>query len=153
MAFATTLATLAAAAAAPAPVPATEFNGFSTTTVEIQSRLGRARFAAYLAVTPAQQERGLMFVKELPAGTGMLFPQPTPRIMTMWMKNTLIALDMVFIAADGHVACVQRHAVPQSLDIISCDVPVWAVLELADGRTQEFGIEVGDRVLRPTYPH
>jgi uncharacterized protein len=140
-------AVLAASACAEAAAP--PLRGFGQSTLDIETRAGTRHFAIYLAVTPVQQERGLMFVRDLPSGTGMLFPLRAPGVMTMWMKNTLIWLDMLFIDAEGRVACVRRRAVPLSLDLISCDTPVSEVLEIGGGEAEKFGIEVGDRVRHP----
>jgi uncharacterized membrane protein (UPF0127 family) len=104
------------------------------------------RFDVWLARTPGQQERGLMFVKQLPSGTGMLFVEEPPRVMSMWMKNTLIPLDMLFIDIDGTILYIRERAVPQSLAIIGYAKAVRAVLELRGGETAAKGIRVGDRI-------
>jgi uncharacterized membrane protein (UPF0127 family) len=127
-------------------------SGFARSTLEIRSRAGRHWLKVYLAQSNEQQMQGLMFVRDLPADEGMLFPLATPRIMTMWMKNTLIPLDMLFIDASGRVACVRVKAVPQSLDLISCDKPVKAVLEIGGGQAAARGLAVGDSVLIPGDP-
>jgi uncharacterized membrane protein (UPF0127 family) len=120
--------------------------GFAHSLLEVRSRQGRQWFKIYLARTPQQQERGLMFVRQLPEDTGMLFPQTTPRPMTMWMKNTLISLDMLFIDAQGKIVCLREHAAPQSLDLIDCPAPVQAVLEINAGQAAKRGIRMGDSV-------
>jgi uncharacterized membrane protein (UPF0127 family) len=127
--------------------------GFARSTLEIRSQGGRHWLKIYLAQSNEQQMQGLMFVRELPADEGMLFPLETPRIMTMWMKNTLIPLDMLFIDAKGRVVCVRAKAVPQSLDLISCDKPVKAVLEIGGGQAAARGIAVGDSVVHPSIGH
>lgn len=138
---------VAAVAAADAPP---SLAGFGRSNLEIRSQGGRHWLKIYLAVTEAQHEQGLMFVRALPADEGMLFPLPVPRTMTMWMKNTLIPLDMLFIDARGRVVCVREKAVPQSLDLISCDKPVKAVLEIAGGQAAARGLAVGDTVIHAT---
>ena len=146
------LATLAALQ--PPPLRAGEpptLSGFARSTLEIRSQGGRHWLKIYLAQTEAQQEQGLMFVRELPADEGMLFPLPSPRVMTMWMKNTLIPLDMLFIDARGRVVCVRAKAVPESLDLISCDKPVKAVLEIGGGQAAARGLAIGDTVVHPTF--
>jgi uncharacterized membrane protein (UPF0127 family) len=135
-----TLASVSAAGAAD-PLP-----GFARATVEVRSSQGRQWFKVYLARTPQQQERGLMFVQQLPEDTGMLFPQQPPRLMSMWMKNTLISLDMLFIDRRGRIVCLHEHAAPQSLDIIDCPVAVQAVLEINAGQAASRGIRRGDSV-------
>ena len=122
---------------------------FQRSTLEIQSAQGRQVFQIRIASSSAQQERGLMFETRLPADEGMLFPQPEPRIVSMWMKNTYIPLDMLFIDARGHVACLLANTKPQSLDILSCPKPVVAVLEIGGGESAERGIRVGDAVSNP----
>jgi uncharacterized membrane protein (UPF0127 family) len=122
--------------------------GFARSTLEIRSHGGRHWFKIYLAQTNEQQMQGLMFVRDLPADQGMLFPLDMPRVMTMWMKNTLIPLDMLFIDDTNHVVCVRAKAVPQSLDLISCDKPVKSVLEIGGGQAAARGLAVGDSVVQ-----
>lgn len=101
----------------------------------------------WLADTPERQEQGLMFLTELPSGYGMLFPLGTPRVMTMWMKNTYVSLDMVFIGADGKVLRIARDTTPLSTDIISSGVPIGAVLEIRAGESRRLGFREGSRIL------
>jgi uncharacterized membrane protein (UPF0127 family) len=79
----------------------------------------------------------------------MLFPEPRPRVASMWMKNTFIPLDMLFIRPDGRVAAIFRNTVPHSLATISAGEPVSAVLEIRGGEADRRGIRVGDRVSSP----
>lgn len=127
---------------APAPL-----DTFPKSTLEIRSHAGRHWLKIWMAETNAQQMQGLMFVRKLPADQGMLFPLPQPRVMTMWMKNTLIPLDMLFIDHKGRIVCLRERAQPESLDLISCDQPVKAVLEIAGGQAAVRGIKVGDTVV------
>ena len=115
--------------------------------IEIRSGDGRQWFNIRIADTSARQERGLMFVRNLPADEGMLFPQKKPQPMAMWMKNTLIPLDMLFIDSRGRIVCLIEHAKPQSLEILSCEQPVRAVLEIAGGEAARRAIRIGDRVV------
>ena len=92
-----------------------------------------------------------MFVTRLPADEGMLFPQRQPQIMSMWMKNTYIPLDMLFIDRRGRIVCLLANTRPQSLAILTCDKPVKAVLEIGGGESAERGIRVGDRVIHATF--
>ena len=87
-----------------------------------------------------------MFVRDLPAAQGMLFPQPSPQVANFWMKNTYIPLDMVFVGADGRIAKIIANAHPFSLDLLSSDVPVIAVLEIRGGEAHQLALNVGDRV-------
>lgn len=92
-----------------------------------------------------------MYVTRLPADEGMLFPQQQPRVMSMWMKNTYIPLDMLFIDSRGRIVCLLANTRPQSLDILSCPKPAKAVLEIGGGEAAERGIRVGDRVIHATF--
>lgn len=119
---------------------------FPRTTLDIVARGHHDRFEVWIANTPLRQEQGLMFVRDLPASQGMLFPQDSPQVAHFWMKNTYIPLDMVFVGADGRIAKIIANARPFSLDVLSSDVPVIAVLEIAGGEAKQLGIGVGDRV-------
>ena len=92
-----------------------------------------------------------MFVTHLPIEEGMLFPEDKPRIMTMWMKNTLIPLDMLFIDTHGKILCLLQNTQPESLETLSCDKPVKAVLEIGGGEARRRGIKVGDTVVHATF--
>jgi uncharacterized membrane protein (UPF0127 family) len=100
-------------------------------------------------LTGEQQRRGLMFVRDLPAFTGMLFAYPEPGPRSMWMKNTFIPLDILFVRADGAVSSVARQTEPQSLRSIASIEPVTYVLELSAGITESLGIDEQSRVLLP----
>lgn len=104
-------------------------------------------FTVEVATTEQQQDTGLMFRKSVPADTGMLFPWPQPQISEMWMKNTIVPLDMVFIGQDGTVKAIAEDTVPYSLRVISSGVPVVATLELQAGITAKDDINVGDKVI------
>jgi len=108
-------------------------------------------FNIRVANSAARQERGLMFETRLPANEGMLFPQAEPRIMSMWMKNTFIPLDMLFIDSRGRIICLLANTRPQSLDILSCPKPVMAVLEIGGGEAAEQGIRVGAQVVHELF--
>ena len=108
-------------------------------------------FHVQQALTPEEQEKGLMFVPAMPADQGMLFDFHRVEPIRMWMKNTLISLDMLFIAEDGRIVGIARNAVPKSLDIIGPPEPVRAVLEVNGGICERLGIAVGDRVTEPTF--
>jgi len=131
---------------AQAPPALAGFEGWPRTAVEIRTRDGRQWFNATVADTPERQERGLMFVRALPADESMWFPQAPPHVMTMWMKNTYIPLDMLFVDARGRIACIRANATPRSLATLSCPRAVSGVLEIGGGEAQARGIGVGDRV-------
>jgi uncharacterized membrane protein (UPF0127 family) len=106
----------------------------------------RHDFQVEMALTEAQQTVGLMFRKTVPADGGMLFDWGTPRTSTMWMRNTVSPLDMVFINQDGTVRRVVEDTVPESLAIIDSHGPVRATLELAAGTAKRLNIHAGDKV-------
>lgn len=103
-------------------------------------------FTVEIADTELTRERGLMFRQRLPEGHGMLFDFGEPRPVSMWMKNTYIPLDMLFIRADGSIAYIAENTVPKSLDTIGITEPVLAVLELPAGTVKKKDIRAGDVV-------
>jgi uncharacterized membrane protein (UPF0127 family) len=148
---------LAFAAGAAAPAQAQESRAplelatFPRTSLEIshheKHRAAREyAFVVWVADTPERAQQGLMFVSDLPDTMGMVFPLPTPRVETMWMRNTYIELDMLFIRADGRVAKIIERAHPLSEAVLSSDTPVSAVLELKGGEASKLGLRPGDTV-------
>lgn len=124
-----------------------DLTSFPRASLTIATRGGaEPRFDVWLADTPSRQAQGLMFVASLDAGKGMLFVADEPRTMSMWMKNTLIPLDMVFIDVEGRIARIAANTRPHSLATVSSGEPVKAVLELAGGECARLGIRPGDRV-------
>jgi uncharacterized membrane protein (UPF0127 family) len=117
----------------------------------IEGAGGKHRFVVEMARSRLEQERGLMFRDRLDADRGMLFDWGGMSTAAMWMKNTLIPLDMLFIDADGTILDIAENTTPGSLDVITAGVPVRAVLELAGGTTGRLGIKVGDRVRHPMF--
>jgi hypothetical protein len=110
------------------------------------SEYGCYRFDIYLAVTREQQMRGLMFVRDLPAFSGMLFVYRDRNIRSIWMKNTYISLDILFVRADGSVDSIYRNAEPQSLTSMPSSEPVNFVLELNAGVTENLHIDNSSRL-------
>jgi uncharacterized membrane protein (UPF0127 family) len=108
-------------------------------------------FRGWIADTPERQQQGLMFVRDLPADEGMLFVNRQPRPSGMWMKNTYIALDMLFIDPRGRIVRIFERTVPHSLEVLEHDGPVKAVLELRGGEVLRRGIRIGDRVDHPAF--
>lgn len=106
-------------------------------------------FDVYLALTSQQQSRGLMHVRYLPRFTGMLFPYARQRVLSMWMKNTYIPLDILFIRADGSIANIATHTVPLSLDSIAAIEPLNFALELNAGVTESLHIDTDSHVYLP----
>ncbi len=99
-----------------------------------------------VAAEPSEKRVGLMFRTHLSDDKGMLFPYEKPQEISMWMRNTYIPLDMVFIRADGVVHRIEKRAEPMSERIIASEGPVTAVLELAGGAADRLGLKAGDRV-------
>lgn len=113
-------------------------------TVEAEGRT--EVFKAEIADTPELRGKGLMFRKELAADEGMLFDFGAPRPVHMWMKNTYISLDMIFIGADGTVIAIGADTEPLSETIVGVEEPVKGVLEVVAGTAARLGLKPGDRV-------
>jgi uncharacterized membrane protein (UPF0127 family) len=108
-------------------------------------------FRVWIADTDARRARGLMFVKHLDEGAGMLFIYPSKQRIAMWMKNTYIPLDMLFVTAKGRVAKVVEHTEPHSLKSIESGTEVIAVIELNAGTVSKLHIRAGAQVIHPTF--
>lgn len=109
-------------------------------------------FKLEIAAKPIDIEIGLMHRKYMPKDHGMMFQMGRePRVISFWMKNTLIPLDMLFVGADGTIANIHHNATPLSLTGIPSQLPITAVIELNGGRANETGIKIGDRVLHPYF--
>ena len=104
-----------------------------------------------VAKTPAQMQRGLMFRDNLPADQGMMFIYVPARPARMWMKNTILSLDMLFVDEDGIIINIAENTTPYSIDTISSAGPVRAVIELNAGQAATHGILAGDRVTHPLF--
>ena len=103
-------------------------------------------FQVWLADTPQRQAQGLMFVRSLPEMHGMLFVHEQPKPMSMWMKNTYISLDMVFIDSHNRIQQIVEQTTPHSLALIQSREPVMAVLEIAGGEAHRLGLRAGQLV-------
>jgi uncharacterized membrane protein (UPF0127 family) len=112
----------------------------------IDTPAGKRLFEVEVARTAEQQATGLMFRTSLADDAGMLFVHDTPHEVTMWMRNTYIPLDMVFIKADGTVSRIAAMTTPLSEETIASAGDVVAVLEIAGGAAKRLGIAAGDRV-------
>lgn len=119
---------------------------FETSELTIVTASGRHKLRVEIARTPATRRQGLMFRPEMALDAGMLFDYGRERPVAMWMKNTLIALDMLFISADGGIVNIAENTVPGSLETISSSGPVLAVLELNGGTVARLNIRPGDRI-------
>jgi uncharacterized membrane protein (UPF0127 family) len=107
-------------------------------------------FRVELAKSSEERRVGLMHRKDLAPNAGMLFDFGRTAPVSMWMRNTYIPLDMLFISEDGEIINIAHDAVPHSEAILASDGPVRAVLEIPAGTTRLLGIKAGDRVLHPT---
>jgi len=119
--------------------------------LEIVTKTGVHVFSVELAKTEEQRRTGLMYRKELPEGRGMLFDFSPEQNVSMWMKNTYISLDMIFIGSDGRILRVAENTVPQSEKIIPSGGPAKGVLEVIAGTARKYGIKPGDRVAHPLF--
>ncbi|MGB5354210.1 MAG: DUF192 domain-containing protein [Woeseia sp.] len=118
-----------------------------STIVITASRDACYRFDVYLAIENAQWRRGLMYVKALDPWRGMLFVYPNEGQRSMWMKNTMLPLDMLFIRANGRISSIATNTEPQSLRSIASVEDVQYVLELNAGVTQRLAIKPNDSIL------
>ena len=132
-------------------VPTLALEKFATSELTVITAGGPQKFTIELALSDAQMEQGLMFRRSLAPDAGMLFDFVTPSMATMWMKNTLIPLDMLFVDAKGQTVNIHERAVPGSLETIAAAAPVRAVIELNGGTAARLGIRPGDRVVYPIF--
>jgi uncharacterized membrane protein (UPF0127 family) len=125
-------------------------SAFPREKIAVETRSARRHvFEAWRADTGRTLAQGLMFVKSLRPDQAMIFVYQPPQHVAMWMKNTLVPLDMLFVDEYGCVVRVQRDARPGSLDTIQSGEPVELVVELAGGTAKTLGLAAGDRVVRP----
>ena len=137
-----------AAAVLLAPLPA---GSSEQQTLEIVSKNGVHVFSVELAVTDEERQKGLMFRKSLPESEGMLFDFKRDQDVSMWMHNTYVSLDMIFIRGDGRILRIAENTETESDRIISSGGPVRAVLEVVAGTAKRFGLAPGDRVASPIF--
>ena len=119
---------------------------FAPVSVTVSDNTQCHHLDALLAESGPQRARGLMFVRQMPKMSGLLFYYPQPRQMSMWMKNTLISLDIIFIRRDGTIVNIARATEPLSLESISSQAPVNYVLELNAGTADRLALSPGDRI-------
>jgi uncharacterized membrane protein (UPF0127 family) len=119
--------------------------------LEIVTKSGVQVFSVEMATTEQEKETGLMYRKELPDGKGMLFDFSPEQQVSMWMKNTYISLDMIFIRADGRILRIAENTEPESTKIISSGGLAKGVLEVIAGTAKKYGIQPGDRVAHPLF--
>jgi hypothetical protein len=128
-----------------------ELQTFPRAELTIVSASGPHKFTVEIATTPGQMEQGLMFRRSLAPDAGMLFDYRQPATAMMWMKNTLIPLDMLFVDERGMIINIHERAVPGSLETIPSGGPIRAVIELNGGTAARLGIARGDRVVFPIF--
>ncbi|MCK1360332.1 DUF192 domain-containing protein [Bradyrhizobium sp. 199] len=141
-------AILVIAGCAVASVPA---GAASFQPLEIVTKNGVQVFSVEMATTEEEKQTGLMHRKELADGKGMLFDFHPEQEISMWMKNTYVSLDMIFIGANGRILRIAENTEPMSTKIISSKGPARAVLEVVAGTAQKYGIRPGDRVGHPLF--
>jgi len=120
-------------------------------TLEIASKTGVHAFSVEIANNDAERAKGLMYRKDLPLGQGMLFDFDREQDVAMWMQNTYISLDMIFIRGDGRILRIAENTEPLSTKIISSGGLAKGVLEVIAGTAQKYGIRPGDRVAHPLF--
>ncbi len=135
-------------------MPATAQSGSASSTLEplqIMTASGRHDFSVEVMRTDEERARGLMYRRFMAANRGMLFDFKTEQPINMWMKNTYLPLDMIFIARNGSVTHVVADTEPLSERIISSNGPAFAVLEVNAGIAAKIGLKPGDRVQHPMF--
>ncbi len=117
-----------------------------TTPLNISTSNGEIHFNVEVARTPEELKNGLMYRSEMPLTNGMIFDIYPIRPIAMWMKNTKISLDMLFIAPNATISMIKEHATPLSEDLIVSREPVRAVIEIPAGNVMRYNIKVGDKI-------
>lgn len=117
----------------------------------IRTASGAHAFTVEVATTMEQQRMGLMYRRALAPDAGMLFPYGAEQEITMWMRNTFIPLDMIFLRRDGSVTRIERDTEPFSERVIASQGPAFAVLEVNAGTALRLGIREGDRAEHPLF--
>ncbi|MBB5701710.1 hypothetical protein FHS76_001572 [Ochrobactrum daejeonense] len=113
----------------------------------VLSNGNKANFALEVAQTDEARMRGLMWRTDFPEGRAMIFVFGEMRRVMMWMQNTPLPLDMVFLDDKGRVSAIHENAVPFSENIISSEVPAAYVVELLAGTVKRTGIKLGDKAV------
>ena len=145
-----TLGLAACLAVVAAPAPAQRgLAKFARSSLAIQAGVNLHLFRIEIARTPREHSQGLMFRRRLAADAGMLFVYEPPRPVSMWMRNTYIPLDMIFIAPTGRITHIVERTVPLSMENIPSRGTVRAVLELNAGTVARMGIQPGQIVATP----
>lgn len=124
---------------------------FPVETLEIITSNGSFKFSVEIADDAAERSRGLMFRETMLPTHGMLFDFGETSPVMMWMKNTPLSLDMIFIKENGQVARIASNTVPFSQTIVSSGEPVSHVLELNAGIAKQIGLKLDDKVMHPFF--
>lgn len=140
------LAAALAITAAPA-LAACPNAGLRTETATLITARGRNKVQLEIAASPDEQQCGMMYRDAAPRGTGMIFPFDAPRPASFWMKNTGVALDIIFVGPDDRVISI-GNGVPFSRDLVDSGGVAAYVVELARGEAARIGLRPGDRVIR-----
>lgn len=127
-----------------APDAVVEYGGPDPLVIETEN--GPVTFTVELAESQAARTRGMMHRPSMEPDAGMLFDFEVEQVVSIWMRNTMIPLDIIYIRSDGTIAKIVANAVPYSLRPMYSDYPVVGVLEIAGGRSAELGIDAGDLV-------
>lgn len=133
----------AAAMSGPCPVP-----GLAHQRVTLVTATGKHRYDVEVAASADAQECGLMFRQHMARSEGMIFPLAPPRPQTFWMENTVLSLDIIFVAPDNRVLSIAANATPFARDFIPSGGDSSAVIELNAGEAARIGLKPGDRVSR-----
>jgi uncharacterized protein len=143
---------IAAGAALAQSAPPEPLSAFPQSLLAIRTASGKVvNFKIWEADTPKREEQGMMFIREMDEHTGMLFMFPENKQVIMWMKNTYVSLDLLFLDAHGKIDYIAASATPQSEARIGPPTPEFAVLELKGGACEQFGINIGDKVLHRNF--
>ena len=125
---------------------------FSRSTLQIATPDAKLhKIDVWIADNEMRRARGLMFVENMADDAGMLFIYPQPQEISMWMKNTHLSLDMLFVSANGRVHSIVANTKPMSLDTISSNGTVVAVIELKAGSAARMNIRPGAQVIHPAF--
>jgi uncharacterized membrane protein (UPF0127 family) len=143
---------LSANAALPEATAPEPLTAFPQSLLAIKSATGKVvNFKIWTADTEQREQQGLMFIRDMDEHAGMLFMFPQNQRVSMWMKNTYISLDLLFLNAQGKIDYIAAKATPRSETIIGPPTPEYAVLELKGGACERLGIKVGDVVLHKNF--
>ena len=121
-------------------------SGLEVIPLTVTSANGAHQFKVEVARSMIAQAKGLMFRTKLGADEGMIFPMDPPRGASFWMHNTVISLDLIFIAPDGRISNIAANAVPYDETPLLSTGKVKGVLEIPGGRAAQLGIAPGDKV-------